>query len=248
MPRTDLRALFGALQEELLASLKSVSSVPHPTMQGDIREADWVRMLRDHLPQRYCASTGIVVDCEQQTSDQIDIIIHDRQYSPLLFKKDKRLFVPAESVYAVFEVKPHIDSRSLRYAAAKAESVRRLRRTSASVHHAGGVIQKTKPPPEILAGILGDRSSWKESFGDKFRQALVRFNGLRRLDLGCALSNGAFVCDSDSSPEPHLKIAPAETALVFFFMSLLERLQQMGTVPVIDYSAYRRVLEEPGIE
>jgi len=63
------------------------------------------------------------------------------------------LYVPAESVYAVFDVKQDMRRPHIVAAAEKAESVRRLKRTSVPVPFAAGTY-KAKPLFEIVAGIL----------------------------------------------------------------------------------------------
>jgi hypothetical protein len=60
------------------------------------------------------------------------------QYTPSLLDQQKHRYVPAEAVYAVFEVKPSINWDYLIYAGEKADSVRILERTSIEIPHAGG--------------------------------------------------------------------------------------------------------------
>jgi hypothetical protein len=60
--------------------------------------------LSEILPSRYQVSKGFVVDSDSMRSEQIDVIIHDRVFSPLLWEDGGYMYVPAESVYAVFEV------------------------------------------------------------------------------------------------------------------------------------------------
>jgi hypothetical protein len=57
--------------------------------------------------------------------------------------------VPAESIYAVFEVKQELNLDTIVDAAAKALSVRRLRKTTVASPHAGG-----KYPPKLPLKIL----------------------------------------------------------------------------------------------
>jgi hypothetical protein len=102
---------------------------------------------------------------------KLDLVIYDRQYSPLLFNQDGALYVPAESVYAVLEVKPELDKGTVEYAGKKAASVRALKRTSVPVPHAGGVFEPRKLF-EILAGIVALESSWKPPFGDSLLDVL----------------------------------------------------------------------------
>src|SRR3546814_16494802 len=86
-------------------------------------------------------------------SQQIDVIIHDRQYSPFVFTFKGTDVVPAESVYAVFEAKQELTADYIRYAGEKAASVRRLHRTSLSAETIDGP-SRAKPPHHILAGII----------------------------------------------------------------------------------------------
>jgi hypothetical protein len=66
------------------------------------------------------------VDSQNRFSEQIDVVVFDRQYSPFIFKYANELVIPAESVYAVFEIKQSIDVNHVKYAQKKVASVRRL--------------------------------------------------------------------------------------------------------------------------
>jgi len=184
---------------------------------------------------------GFVLDCTGKISDQLDIIIYDRQYSPLLFDEDGIKHVPAESVYAVFEVKAHIDAGNLAYAGEKAASVRRLRRTSAPIPHAGGRF-KPKKPPVILAGVLSLDTRWSPRHDRAFRAVFPKMKPEARLDLGCVLRDRAFAVEYPRNGPATIEFSAKETALVFFFVKLLGRLQAMGTVPAVDFEKYGRVL------
>lgn len=152
------------------------------------------------------------------------------------------MFIPAESVYAVFEIKQRLTRDDLRYAAKKADSVRKLRRTSASIINAGGK-QEPRALFDILAGILTLESSWTPPFGDGFEQALK--DGAAEhtaIDLGCALRHGSFdVRWADA--EPSIDISAPDVSLMFFLLRLFSRLQALGTVPAIDLAEYGRTLE-----
>ena len=101
--------------------------------------------MRKYLPRRYCVDKAIIVDCNGNTSDQIDIVIYDGQYSYFVFKHEQVIYVPAESVYAVIEVKQELNKANLNYAGEKAASVRKLSRTSAEIPFAGGIYRPHQP-------------------------------------------------------------------------------------------------------
>ncbi len=238
----DLRRIFLGLQSQMIAALESqTSTIRHNITQGAASELQWLAMLSAYLPQRYCADSGFVVDCDGQVSDQIDVVIYDRQYSPFLFHEGGAKYVPAESVYAVFEVKPYVAGPEVIYAGKKAASVRRLRRTSAAIPHAGGLYDP-KPPPRILAGLLALDGRRKRPINKAFRRELLTPDPNAHLDLGCVLQQGAFHVQRPPDGAPVVEFAPRDTALIFFFLKLLSRLQAMGTVAALDFDEYSKVL------
>lgn len=233
-----LSDVVAGLQAKLEGSLKgSRTVVTHPGAKGEAAEEDWIRVLKDHLPHRYQADRAFVIDSLGQRSDQIDIVIYDRQYSPLLFNQSNQRFVPAESVYAVLEVKQNLSREHVLYAAEKAASVRGLHRTSFQIKHAGGVFAPP-PAPRIVAGLVAYQSDWSPAFGDALRGALGDALEDGRLDLGCALVDGAFEVTYGVGGEVQLASTSADQSLVQFLLRLLRSLQGMGSVPAIDYTSY----------
>lgn len=244
LTKVDLRAIFLRLQEQMIAALTTNRGLlHHPTTQGTATELHWLKMLNDYLPKRYSVENAFVLDCDGQRSDQIDIVIFDRQYSPFLFNQDGAKFVPAESVYGVIEVKPRLDAANIAYAGEKAASVRALRRTSTSIPHAGGEFEPKKPT-EILAGIVALDSGWNPPLGDAFASSIRDLTDQKRLDFGCVLRSGGFDVRhiAGGGINAEIRISPAETALVFFFLRLLAKLQACGTVVAIGLDEYEKAL------
>jgi hypothetical protein len=211
--------------------------VAHAGTKGDVSEGRWREMLQYHLPARYQVSKAFVIDSKNECSDQIDIVIHDRQYSPFVLKFDSALYVPAESVYGVFEVKQDLSLEQLRYAAAKVASVRCLHRTSIPIPHIGG-ISPAKPPQHIIGGLLALESSWSPAFGEPFRNAIVAADDGGRLDFGCAARNGVFAVEKKPDGHLDIQIHTSTGPLADFLLRLIARLQCMATVPCLDVMAY----------
>lgn len=238
-----LRAAFLQKQRHLLAALEIVPELTgHGTTIGDDSEANWVRVLREFLPARYGVAAGTVMDADGGTSEQIDVIVYDRQYSPLLAQTSAGdLFVPAEAVYAAFEVKQEMNKSLMDYAGNKIASVRRLRRTSVPIPHAGGEFPP-KVPGRILGGMVTTRSGWSNLEGKAAVQEIMGLTDDRRIDIGCALRAISF----DRPDEPQAgapEYSDAETTLLFFLFRLFRRLQRLGTVPAIDINAYTNRLD-----
>lgn len=231
----SLRVLLESLHEDLQSRLAlSRTSFGHPGTKGDATEGIWLQLLQHYLPKRYQAEKAHVVDSHGNFSDQIDIVVFDRQYSPFIFNFGGELIVPAESVYAVFEAKQVIDLGMIEYAQKKAKSVRRLHRTSLPIPYAGGTYP-AKPLMPILAGILTLESNWSPPMGVSLRDALNTNDAELRLDMGCVAAHGVFTFDDVSrSFNINTDVKPA-TAFLF---SLISRLQKCATVPMIDIDAY----------
>lgn len=233
-----LSRLFGSLQSEMSAKMCSSSSMNHPTDMGDNTEKSWIEWFNHYLPKRYKAAKATVIDSLGSVSDQIDIVLYDGQYSYLAFNQNSILYVPAESVYAVFEIKQTLNKKHMEYAGQKAESVRNLQRTSAPIPTASGMVDP-KPLHRIVAGILTTSSEWKNPFATPFKKCLSNYNELQQIDCGCVLNEGAFYYDYG---EGILKTSSNEESLVSFFLQLLILLQEIGTVPAIDLHEYMKAL------
>ncbi len=230
-----LQSTFAEVQKVLLANLNfSSATVTHNGVMGEENEKHWIEIFKKYLPSRYAVDNGIVIDHFGKTSDHIDIVIYDRQYTPVLLNQKNHRYIPAESVYAIFEVKPHIDFKYLVYAGKKAESVRKLKRTSVSIVQLG-----EKCPPrdffEIISGIVATKVSWKDGLGKTFKKNIDTLVDKQKLNCGVALEHGSFDFFQGRS---NLTINTSSGALIFFLFRLLNQLQELGTVPAIDWNAY----------
>ena len=87
MSNWSLSQLLGGLHDEIEQRLSIArKSFGHPGTKGNASESVWLEMLQTYLPQRYQAASAHVVDSKGNFSDQIDVVIFDRQYSPFIFK------------------------------------------------------------------------------------------------------------------------------------------------------------------
>lgn len=232
----DLHAVFAGQEQVLCAQLSTGKQAGHPGVQGEGTEDHWLKLLRQRLPRRYDVTRGLVVDSSGGRSEQIDVIVYDRQYSPEFWEHGDHHYVPAEAVYGAFEIKPELNKDYILYAGEKVASVRRLRRTSHEFGWAGGT-HSGHGGFEPLGGILCTTSDWSPAFGDPFRKYCQEIDPLGRLDLGCVLGHGAFEIPDRDRPESMLASQPS-VALVTLLLTLLRRLQKLGSASAIDYAAY----------
>lgn len=233
--RINIRDIFLGLQQQMRSKLTLNRKIlTHPVAKGDANELEWIDMLSSYLPSRYRADRAFVIDCEGNVSDQIDIVIYDRHYSPFILKQNGATYIPAESVYAVVEVKPTLSPKNIRYASQKAKSVRRLKRTTAPIIHAGGRIDTPKKPFDILAGIL----TTDGKCSDALKKKLANLSPEQFLHFGCSLDQFSFWFKKTEKNKFIFEKSTQDEALISLFLNLLSELQQLGTVPAIDLKAY----------
>jgi hypothetical protein len=238
MSKWSLPVLLAGLHDDIESRLATArKAFAHPGTKGDASERVWLELLQNYLPQRYQSATAHVVDSEGNFSEQIDVVVFDRQYSPFIFCYEGQTIIPAESVYAAFEAKQAINAEYVDYARKKVESVRRLHRTSLPIPHAGGVYPP-KPLTHIMGGLLTFESDWQPALGQPFIDVLGRGDPNQRLDLGCIAAHGIFGCDSSGC----YTIAPQSKPATAFLFELIAKPQDTATVPMIDIRAYGRWL------
>lgn len=239
----DINGAFRATTTRMLARFAGEREITaHPTTLGTGAERQWQETLREFLPRRYDINPAFVVDSHGNESDQIDLVIHDRHFSPTFWTVGDSLFLPAECVYAVLEVKPELSKATIEYAGEKAASVRALYRTSGTIQQLAQGPSRAEPK-RILAGIVAGHSSWAGGLDAPLIEALKGLEPDHELDLGCALNSGMFE-RPEGMTAADLQRSDADIGLAMFAMRLVARLNAIGTVPALDYDVYTSALTE----
>ncbi|WEG09478.1 hypothetical protein PU630_02615 [Microbacterium horticulturae] len=236
----DLAKAYTAKQNHMLTGLGLMPQfTDHPGAKGDATEEQWTVVLREFLPQRYGVGPIFAIDSLGRRSEQIDIGIFDRQYSPLFFEQGDVRFVPVESVYAVCEVKSRMNKVNLDYARDKVASVRQLHRTSAEIRHAGGTYPPQHPDTKPILGVfLSTDIDWGDIRGAAAVGATTETQPAV-LDLGIAVRGGAF------DRTDGFTYAPLGQELIWFATRLYRALSRLGTALAIDLDAYYLPLQPP---
>lgn len=268
--KTNLNELFSGLQKQMVAQLNTNRNfILHPGSKGDSLENTWIEWLEKYLPNRYRVDKAMVIDSKGHLSDQIDLVIYDQQYTPFVLKQNGISYIPAEGVYAVFEVKPDLKGAAkasdksisyIEYAGRKIESVRKLKRTSTNIIDRGKQYHP-RSLTKILGGILTSVNTiQKQSTIEKHLKSL---SGLQTIDMGCAVEYGSFYIDYEGEEDINekedfekrimnyynnrtfgsIEFSKPENSLVTFFFQLMRYLQQsIGTVAAIDFNAYAQAI------
>lgn len=238
----DLNSIFSSINQSMTTDLQIArATAGHPGDKGDASEGDWVKLFNDYLPQRYQALKCHVIDCQNAVSEQIDVAIVDRQYTPFIWQHKGLKVVPVEAVYAIFEVKQDLNKSHIEYAHAKITSVRKLHKTSLPIPHAGGVYP-AKPNIAIIGGLLTLSSTYSPFFSDATADVLNTDVDHGRIDIGCVADSGAY---RRHPYEGYYFSRASKAPVAGFMLELIAMLQELGTVPMIDLGAYAKWLDQP---
>ena len=248
----DLKGLFTDLQEEMSVSLKADRRhIAHTGSKGDATENRWINFFRTYLPNKYKVDKAMVIDHNGEVSDQIDIVIYDALFTPFIFNQDEFKYIPAEAVYAVFEVKQDIKS-NIEYAGKKIMSVRKLERTSTKMINSGRRLEP-RNLTKIIGGILTTSCTQDQ---ENIKSSIMKQKGLAAIDCGCCIDSFAFHSKFRNEgvingPEQEdaikfykendyeeVKFCDKDKSLLIFFLQLFNDLKEIGSVPAIDINAY----------
>lgn len=257
----DLKEMFASLQIEMNAALNvNRLTIHHQGCKGDATEDKWIEFFRTYLPKRYNVDKAMVIDHEGNVSQQIDIVLYDVFYTPFIFNHDGFKYIPAEGVYAVFEVKQDIKN-NIEYAGQKIESVRKLKRTSIRMI-CTGCTYPARPLSPILGGILSSTSSYEQN--NTIEVNLKKLTGMQSIDLCCCADKYSFyieydksfaefkgtetkaICDLyDSRKVKNINFNKhPENSIFTFFLQLVQYLKLIGTIPAIDINSYLGTIGE----
>ena len=233
----DLNKVFSTIGSQMLADFDGFQSqITHKGERGSERETSIKLFLEAYLPKRYAIASGEIVDSQGNTSRQCDLVIFDSQNCPLLLAgKDYRIF-PAESVYAVIEVKSVLDTAQLKKAADNIFSVKNLKRDNGNI---AGVVFAYKATGE---------GKTIEKYTRRVQTINKSLQPFQYVDLWCILDSG-IICLWDEEGLTRVSDKPSERIMVswhefygppvllWFFIQLLDLLDgQKNAGP--DYRSY----------
>lgn len=257
MSKIELKLLFEGLQSQMISQLSTNRKfIEHPGCKGDALENAWIEWLRKYLPNRYSVDKAIVIDYEGNTSHQIDIVIYDNWFTPFVFSQNGFHYIPAEGVYAVFEVKPDIkgsvqdkkkNKSYIQYASEKIESVRILKRTSTSMINSG-VPTRARALTKIIGGFLSTTNNYSHDNNNTIEEHIKNNKGFKGIDIGCIADYGFFYVNYEGKEDTELNnpkdfskrysdyyknrtfkeliFSKKSNSLVAFFLQLTRYLQQ----------------------
>ena len=157
LKHTSLADKLQAVEEHFRSGLKtSRTQATHFGFLGTVIEDRWIDLFSYYLPGKYKVGRAFVVDSKGNTSAQIDCVIYDAIHTPALYGENEGLYIPAEAVYAIFEIKQKCRKEQIDAAAKQAKSVRKLYRQYAPITDKG---QNRLPrqPYKMVRDLIAER-------------------------------------------------------------------------------------------
>lgn len=103
----------------------------HPAEFGIYREKIIKHLIQPFLPSRLAIGTGFIITSKNETSTQCDLLIYDKDNTPVIENEEQRFF-PIECVVGVIEVKSRLDKSKLKAALIKLSEIKKLRESVSS--------------------------------------------------------------------------------------------------------------------
>lgn len=257
-----LASMMKTVAQKLLSDFENSKKIPHNLAKGEAREAAVLQdFLKPYLPSRYSIErNGILLDIENKSSKQQDLVIFDGFLSPILndFRAGK-LFFP-ESVFATIEVKSLLTRDELKDVLEKSISVWELKRTiSPNLILAPGIIMPSNQVRTLCIGFCYESRLTISEARDELRSLQQTMPTAYALGALCILQDKGGKCGLVvnvspeelgniviiSSPASRLAIIECDSAggaLLYMYLILMEHLRGCGIVmPIPNLMEYARV-------
>jgi hypothetical protein len=118
------------LAQELINNFTRAGGATTPSLVGGAREVEVRRKLEMLLPGTVSVATGCVIDSFGATSNQADVVIHEKDNCPVfsINGAPEATYIPCEGTVAVGEIKSTLNTKELRDSVLKLQKIKGLRR------------------------------------------------------------------------------------------------------------------------
>lgn len=226
-----LKEVFDSISIKMSADFSVSGNINHNGEKGNAREDTFVKYLKTYIPEKFNFSKGIIIDSNDTQSRQVDVIIHDKFNSSIIFETDTTTMIPIETVYCVVEIKSTLTKAELLKSLKNIESVRRLKKCSLS--------PLTFPTAGLVFAYTADSSL------DALYHNVVEFNNSidiqNQVSCICVLDKGLIVPVKKKGMN-QLSLIPSEEtvfaqidnkhdSLLLFYLMLIQLLNQIKVYP-----------------
>ena len=198
------------LAQELVNGFAQAGKATTPGLVGSAREKAVRNKLEKIIPQAVGVASGCIIDADNRTSKQTDIILYEKDICPVFSINDnpETTYFPCESVIAIGEVKSTLGTSELIDSFAKIESVKHLHRQCKDERSFRGYCSRTvlygtvdekyrqfeKPFDQIYGFILCEKIGLSlDSFFAKCREEIKKRPSYAVPNMIVSLSDGVLV-------------------------------------------------------
>jgi hypothetical protein len=205
-----------------------------------------IKFLQDHLPGRYCVTSGEIADSAGNRSGQVDVLIYDGSTTRPLLDDGKNVILPAEAVLATIEVKSSLTVAEISKTVKGTGNIRRLKPWDSAWGIPRKVNERMDSLPRIFTTLfaygtnLGDKS-WDEKEMTRVRD-ISQENKLpvEYIDRVVVLTRGIFLPSSGKAMMPR----EAEGVLGVWFFNLVNFLDREAGKPNDNIGTLQREREK----
>ena len=123
------REILDATDEVLKAEINKVRlSIDHSGEKGTDIEGAFINIFEKLVPGKIGLTSGFVVDQNDNTSKQLDVIFYDRLNCPVLYTSGRNKVLPVDGTYMAAEIKTDMNGGKLKDSFATALSYKKLKR------------------------------------------------------------------------------------------------------------------------
>jgi len=251
----ELQDVMQAASDHMRDEFELLATIQHRGSKGSAREEIVRRFLGDHLPTFLGIGSGEIISVDNRVSKQMDLVIYDASKCPKIYHSNSVQIFPNEGVYAVVQVKSRLDSEQLESSIDNIASAKNLPKTAyydEAIPQSVGPLYGRQWPYFPTLGVIFAFDSIKLR---TITENLIHFSDEKNLqiheqvDLICVLNKGVvynFIPDqkrAECRPEPSSVRAYAEieTALLYFYILLMQQLPQarMRPIRMAKYAKFR---------
>jgi hypothetical protein len=120
------QTIFQMAARKLRQDFEAMRVIPHSGARGGEAERLLREFLNGHLPKRFAAGAGFIIDGRDQVSKQTDVVVYDAMNCPVYRASEEAAIIPNDNVAAVVEVKSRLDADRLKEAYENIRAAKRL--------------------------------------------------------------------------------------------------------------------------
>ena len=161
MNRKILKNIFDNLEQSLYSDMSI--RIEHNLEDGKYREYLVTKVLQKIIPSKYSITNGFIIDSDNNISQEMDVIIYDKNYVPPFFDETYTV-VPIEAVIAVIQVKTTLKSDTLNDSIKNLNSIDKLNsKTGGKIISANGTLITEKRYIKPYKIIIAYQTTYTDS-------------------------------------------------------------------------------------